>query len=288
MSAQTSSMPWILKSTGEREPFSEEKLRRSLERAGAEQGIVEDIVAHIVAEVRDGMDTRSIYRHAFSILKKRDRGAAATYSLRNAITQLGPSGFPFEKFVTAVLVRHGYRAKTGVTVPGFCVQHEVDILAEKGNGHIFVECKFHSEPTLKSDVKVALYVHARFLDLQKAHELSEHSGPKIHEGWLVTNTKATHDAIRYGECAGLRIIAWNYPHEGNLHDLIKESGVHPLTCLTTLSMREKRALLAAGTVACSDLAEDPERLREVGVTTERIPRIEREINALCHPAAQRP
>ncbi|OHA84471.1 MAG: hypothetical protein A2408_04155 [Candidatus Yonathbacteria bacterium RIFOXYC1_FULL_52_10] len=288
MTTEPASIPWILKSTGEREPFSEEKLRRSLTRAGAQKETVEDIVAHIITEVRDGMDTRAIYRHAFSILKKRDRGAAATYSLRTAVTQLGPSGFPFEKFVAAVLTQHGYHTRTGVVVPGFCVQHEVDILAEKGNGHIFVECKFHSEPTLKSDVKVALYVHARFLDLQKAHELSESKGPKIHQGWLVTNTKATHDAIRYGECAGLRIIAWNYPHEGNLHDLIKESGVHPLTCLTTISVREKRALLAGGTVACSDLAKKPERLREVGVTSERIARIEREITALCHPAAQRP
>lgn len=278
--------PWVLKSTGEREPFSEEKLRASLRRSGATPETVEEIVAHIMAELKDGMQTQAIYRHAFSILKKRERGVAATYSLRKAVMQLGPSGFPFEKFVSEVLKTRGYKVQTDAIIPGFCVSHEVDILAEKDNQHIFVECKFHNEVSLKSDVKVALYVHARFLDLQKGHSVNEGKSPKIHSGWLVTNTKATSDAIQYSECAGLTIIAWNYPHEGNLHDLIRESGLHPLTCLTTLSQGEKRALLQSGVVSCVEILGDGAKLRSAGVPAERIPRIKDEAAALCTAQSQ--
>src|SRR3989344_978569 len=277
MTHQGAHIALVRKSTGEREPFSEEKLRASLRRAGAAPETVEEIVGHILAELRDGMETTAIYRHAFSILKKRERGVAATYSLRKAVMMLGPSGFPFEKFVAEVLKTKGYRVQTGVIIPGFCVSHEVDILAEKDNKHIFVECKFHNEATLKSDVKVALYVHARFLDLKKAHDTTERSTPKIHEGWLVTNTKATHDAVQYGSCAGLTVIAWNYPHEGNLHDLIRMSGVYPITLLVTLASGEKRHLLAEGVVSCKALLDNENILRSAGISPDRIPRIFKEI-----------
>lgn len=277
----------IQKSSGEREPFSEEKLRRSLVSAGASEEVAGVVIAHVLAELKDGMPTQAIYRHAFSILRRKARAVATTYSLRKAMIGLGPTGFPFEKFVAEVMRRHGYTAKTGVTIPGFCVSHEVDVLAEKDDRHIFVECKFHHDLATKSDVKVALYVHARFLDLQKGHAHNEANSPKIHEGWLVTNTKVTHDAVQYASCAGLTIIGWNYPEHGNLHDLIIESGVHPLTCLTTLSMGEKQALLLRGVVSCFALSEDAALLPAVGVPENRIARIRKEIAELCQSAGVR-
>jgi len=39
---------WVIKSTGERERFSMEKLRRSLTRSGADKETIEKIVAHIL------------------------------------------------------------------------------------------------------------------------------------------------------------------------------------------------------------------------------------------------
>jgi hypothetical protein len=42
---------------------------------------------------------------------------------------------------------------------------------------------------------------------------------KFHQGWLVTNTRFTGDAIQYGNCAGLKLIGWDYPAEGSLKDL---------------------------------------------------------------------
>ncbi len=256
---------WVIKTSGEREQFSLHKLRRSLVRSGADDATVEMVVEHIIPELKNGMSTAQIYEHAFSLLKKTKYPVAIRYSLRKAVMELGPSGFPFEKFVAEVFRCKGYSAKTGVVLPGFCVSHEVDVLMEKGDRHIFAECKFHNQQGIKTDVKVVLYVHARFLDLQKAHTVKEHmSDPIIHEGWLITNTKLTSDAITYANCAGLTIIGWDYPERGNLQDLILETGVHPLTFLTTLTLRDKMDLLEQGVVMCLDLKKDPALLRTLG------------------------
>jgi len=275
---------WVIKSTGEREPFSLNKLRRSLTRSGADDDTIERIVEHITPELHDGMKTSQIYKHAYSILKKNKYPAAIRYSLRKAVMELGPSGFPFEKYVAEVLRGKGYSAKTGVILPGFCVSHEVDILMEKDNRHIFAECKFHNQQGIKTDVKVALYVHARFLDLQKAHDLKEEpasDNPQVHEGWLITNTKLTTDAIQYANCAGLNVIGWDYPEHGNLQDLILETGVHPLTFLSTLSASDKNSLLEQGIVMCRELKSSPVALRSIGFSDEQIKTVVDEVDQVC-------
>lgn len=147
---------FVVKASGEREPFSETKLRRSLERVRAAPEVVDDIISRIQSELRDGMSTREIYRLAFALLKKHRRPLAARYSLKQAVMELGPSGHPFEKLVSEILRYQGYSAEVARTVQGVCVAHEVDVVAEKDDRHIMVECKFHNQPGLKSDVKVAL------------------------------------------------------------------------------------------------------------------------------------
>ena len=274
---------WVIKTSGEREPFSLNKLRRSLVRSGADEATVQMVIEHIIPELHDGMKTSAIYKHAFSLLKKSKYPVAVRYSLRKAVMELGPSGFPFEKFVAEVLRGKGYIAETGVILPGFCVSHEVDILMEKDNRHIFAECKFHNQQGIKTDVKVALYVHSRFNDLQKGHHVNEKSlaTPKIHEGWLITNTKLTSDAIQYANCAGLTVIGWDYPEKGNLQDLILETGVHPLTFLSTLTSQEKAELLNQGVVMCRTLKDSDAPLKSLGLPDDKIKKVVNEINKVC-------
>jgi len=272
---------WVIKSTGEKEKFSLEKLRRSLVRSNADEETIKRIIDHLIPELHDGMKTAQIYKHAYSILKKKKYPAAIRYSLRKAVMELGPSGFPFEKYVAEVMKRKGFKAETGVILPGFCVSHEVDILLEKGDRHIFAECKFHNQQGIKTDVKVALYVNARFLDLQKAHDAKGEEKPKVHEGWLITNTKLSLDAIQYANCAGLTVIGWDYPEVGNLQDLILETGVHPLTFLTSLSQADKKNLLEQGVVMCRDITIGKELLKAVGLPDERIDKVIDEAKKVC-------
>ena len=281
MNKKHNNTAWVIKSTGEREPFSLAKLRRSLVRSGADEQTVEAVIEHILPELKDGMKTSVIYKHAFSVLKKKKYPVAIRYSLRKAVMELGPSGFPFEQYVAEILRRKEYTVKTDVMLPGFCVQHEVDVYMQKDGKHIFGECKFRNEQGTKVDVKVALYIYARFLDLQKGHLANEKNSHEIHEGWLITNTKLTSDAIAYANCVGLKVLGWDYPERGNLQELILETGVHPLTFLSSLTMAEKSDLLRQGIVMCRDITKNQEALRSLGFSEEKIRSVLREADKVC-------
>ncbi|MEK7462104.1 MAG: ATP cone domain-containing protein, partial [Patescibacteria group bacterium] len=92
------SHPLVTKADGTTEYFKVEKLRRSLRRAGATPGEVNNIVSQISGIIRDKMLTQEIYREAFTLLREQQAPAAARYSLRRALFSLGPTGFPFEVF----------------------------------------------------------------------------------------------------------------------------------------------------------------------------------------------
>ena len=55
------------------------------------------------------------------------------------------------------------------------MDHEVDVVAKKDNMVFFLECKYHNHRGTYSDIKTALYVHARFVDIEKAIKNSEDS-----------------------------------------------------------------------------------------------------------------
>lgn len=271
---------FVVKSNGEREQFSFEKLRESLRRAGASEGAANEVSAHVRKEVVNGMTTSDIYRHAFSVLHSRERVAAVRYSLRRSLLELGPTGFPFEKFIAEVFKKRGYSVLLDQIVQGRCIDHEMDIVAWNDSKLMMVEAKYHHELAYKSDVKVVLYVKSRFDDLY-ASEFSYGGLKRLDEGWLITNTKFTEKAIRYAECSGVRLLGWNYPKENNLHKLIEETGLHPITCLTTLSDAQKKRLMEQGVVLCESIRNEKEKMRGLGFDDRLIEAAEAESSVLC-------
>jgi hypothetical protein len=271
---------YITKADGSRELFNQEKLTSSLLRAGSSRKNANDILEHIQSELTDGMTTKDIYRHAFEMLHKEDKPIAIRYSLKKAILELGPSGFPFEKFIAEIFKADGFSTLTGQVVNGFCVEHEIDVIAWNKEKLIMCEAKFHNEGGMKSDLKVALYVKARFDDLRKM-TFKYGKERKLDEGWLITNTKFSKTAIEYGSCqGGLIMIGWNYPPKGNLHDMILEAKLHPLTCLTSLKTTHKKALLDLGIVLCKTILENKNILKDVGLKDNEIKKVIDEIETL--------
>lgn len=271
---------FITKADGTREKFDVEKLEASLKRAGANSKVAQDIIDTIEGELMDGITTKEIYHRAFSLLKKEEKPVALTYSLKRAIMELGPSGFPFEKFIAEIFKFKGYNAETGKIVRGFCVEHEVDVVAWNKEKLIMCEAKFHNDPGMKSDLKVALYVKARFDDLRKmTYKYGKER--KLDEGWLITNTKFSSTAIEYGSCqGGLIMVGWNYPPRGNLHDMVLEAKLHPVTCLTSLTGREKKFLLQQGLVLCKSILENPGLLPLMGLSPVKAKKVLEEIEML--------
>ncbi len=214
---------FVVKASGQRELFNEEKLRSSMLRSGATDEAVEDVLIHIEPELHDGMTTTDIYKHAFNVLHKWKEPVAMRYALRRAVMELGPTGFPFEKFIAEYFKDKGFETLTDQEVLGACVPHEMDVVAWNDEKLIMAEAKFHNELGIKSDLKVVLYVKARFDDLRESVFNFGGKDRKLTEGWLITNTKFSSTAIHYGECQKLTMIGWNYPEHGNLQDMIESS-----------------------------------------------------------------
>jgi hypothetical protein len=271
----------ITKSDGTRELFEESKLVSSLQNAGGSEQVIDEIIDSLNKEVYDGMPTSEIYSHAFKLLRKYSMPIAVKYSIRRALSELGPDGFPFEKYVSKIFQNWGYETITDQTLLGACVPHEVDVVAWNKEKLVVIEAKFHNELAIKSDVKVALYIKARFDDLRG--NMFSYGGfmRKLDEGWIITNTKFTEQAIRYGECQGIKMIGWNYPAKGNLQDIIEELHLHPLTCLVSLSNTHKKELLNKGIILCTDIYNNPKVLHDIGINENQSTMIIDEIKEVC-------
>ncbi|MGY8915423.1 MAG: ATP cone domain-containing protein [Flavobacteriales bacterium] len=272
----------IVKSSGERVKFSISKLRNSLKRSGADDNLVNLIVDRVRDELYQGISTKEIYNRAFAILKKKQSIFASKYKLKKAIYEFGPTGYPFEKFVSAILEHSGYKTQVGKLMTGFCVKHEIDIFAEKNGQVTIIECKFHSEEGRNCNVKVPLYIHSRYLDVKKHWDTNENSDLVFDVGWVTTNTRFTDDAILYGKCAGLYLLSWDYPKDNGLKDRIDRLGLYPVTVSTLLSAREKQFLLSRDVVLCQQLLHDKFFLDHLGISDSRKMRIMKEIELLCN------
>src|SRR5437899_282437 len=120
----------VTKASGEQEPFSIKKFQRSLRKSGATPEAIQSITDFVLHNPEMN-STKEIYTYAFNQLQKYSPPAAARYNLKSALTNLGPTGYPFERFVAELFKHKGFEAIVGQIVPGFCVTHEIDVVLSK-------------------------------------------------------------------------------------------------------------------------------------------------------------
>lgn len=266
----------ILKASGEEEAYEEDKLRESLRRTGASDKLAERVLSYVRKRAEKEISSEAVFALAFKQLKKEKAHLAARYSLKRAVMELGPTGYPFERLVGWVLQVDGYDTQTGIKLQG-AVSHEVDVVAKKNGKRLLAECKFRSDPGSKIDVKIALYVSARARDL--LGDLKETQD----EFWLVTNAKFTSDADRYAKSVGLKLLSWEAPPGAGLGQRIQEAGLWPVTCLTSIKRSQKRTLLEEGVVLSRELRDNPELLERAGVRGSKQREAMQEITDLIRP-----
>ncbi|MCK0190320.1 ATP cone domain-containing protein [Arenibacter sp. F20364] len=272
----------IIKSSGKRAKFSLDKLRNSLKHSGADHNVVEKIVDQVKDELYEGISTKEIYNRAYALLKKNKSVFASKYKLKKAIYELGPTGFPFERFVAALLEYSGYKTRVDEIMNGLCVTHEIDVIAEKNGTVTVIECKFHSEEGRNCNVKIPLYIHSRYNDVKAHWGTKKKEYKELDKGWVVTNTRFTADAIAYGKCVGLYLLSWDLPLNDGLKDRIDRLGLYPITVSTLLSNREKQFLLSRDVVLCRQLWKDKFFLDHLGISNTRKGKILNEIKQLCN------
>jgi hypothetical protein len=270
----------VRKNTGELVAFDVTKLEEALKRSGALEKDIELVREKVLDELYDGITTRKIYQVAYRILKKVSKRTAGRYRLKKAIFELGPSGFPFEHFVAKLLDHDGYHISAGQIIAGRCVRHEVDVVALKGNELLMVECKYHQTESTKSDVKTSLYVESRYRDIELKLREDPVTKDKEFSAMLITNTRFTEQALDYGKCTGLKMVSWDQPPGNSLKDWVDRSGLHPVTVLKSLTMKEKQALLEKDIVLCREIVANPKVLATIPLTERKQKSVLREAEEL--------
>jgi Holliday junction resolvase-like predicted endonuclease len=279
-----SKAPMIKKASGEKEAFNPDKLKNSLKRAGTSDDLADEILDDIMPQLSEGMTTKEIYKKAFGILRKSKRSNAARYSLKQAIMELGPTGYPFEHFVAQVLAYNGFDIEVGQTLQGKCVTHEVDVVATHDNTQYLVECKFYNSQGKYANVRVPLYIRARVDDIVHFREKLPQYKETRFFGWVVTNTRFTEDAMNYGRCAGLHMLSWNLPRNKGLKDMVEQAKVFPITAITSLNRKQKEYILSKDIVLCKQLKENINILYETGVSESMRKTIIKELDELVNSA----
>lgn len=265
---------FVVKRSGAKESFSEEKVIHSMRRVGLPQALHPMVLMHIKENLHPGITTNEIFSHVLEFVKEKDKKATIRLNLKQSLFELGPTGFPFEQYMARVFTNMGFKPSTNVVMRGECITHEVDLVIEKDGKRAIVEAKFHNQPGNKTDVQVALYTHARFMDVAGKND--------INGVWIVTNTRLTLDAITYAQCKNIQIIGWNYPSKGNLQDLIEEPALYPVTILTALTSEDKRRLMEEKVVLCQDLLKmDDQALRNIMLSPEKLANAKGDAQLVC-------
>ncbi|NDY41504.1 ATPase [Dissulfurirhabdus thermomarina] len=271
----------VQKSTGDVEAFDAEKLRASLLRSGADPATADEIVRRVLREVPPETSTKRIYRLARRHLNRLHHASGLRYSLKRALFRLGPTGYPFERYVGEIFRNYGYSVEVGALVEGRCVTHEVDVVAVDETRVYAMECKYHNTAARTSDVKVALYVHSRMRDLEPVLA-ARHPG-RAFSGWLVTNTRCTGDAVRYAECAGLKIMGWRHPRNGSLERMIEAKRLYPVTIVSGIQRGLVDRLVQRRIILLRDLMElgVTDLMATLSLDERKAKALHRQVNELC-------
>jgi hypothetical protein len=258
----------VRKASGKKEYFSFQKLRNSLLRSSASLDEAEGILNQLKSKIYEGISTKKIYSMAFRLLKNQSPHYASRYALKKGIMELGPSGFPFEKFIGEIFKYEGYRTEVGTILQGRCVTHEIDVICKKEDHIMLIECKYKNQESVAVDVKVPLYIHSRFQDLLENNLLAKPYTKFI--GWIVTNSRFTDDALAYGNCRNIQLLGWDYPFKNSLKNRIDASCLYPITCLSTITINEKKWFLEKGIVLVSEICDNKRILQKAGISEKRI------------------
>lgn len=240
---------------GEREPFSPQKVYLSARRAGASKALAGKAAVLIESKIKTGMKTTNIYRQIKKILYRENPGVNLRFSLKAGMRELGPSGFPFEKFIGEVFSRLGFKVKTNVYLSGTCLNdYEIDFLAKKAGLVYIGECKYRNVAGDKVHLDNILANQARFLDLLNGSHFKtdDYKNCRI-RSIMVTNEKFTSRATAYAECQGVELLGWRYPNNKGLEWLIEKNGLYPITILPSLKGHLQDVLISKQIMLAKDI-----------------------------------
>lgn len=240
---------YVINARGEREPFSFGKVYESARRAGASSLLARRIAKEIKARAYPGIKTRQVYAWVKGSLKRENEGAAIRFSLKKAIQKMGPTGFPFEKYIGAIFRNFGFNVKLNQHLQGRCLKYEIDFLAENKKFLYVGECKYRqSLEKGKVHSYAALANYARFLDLKDGFLNQKKFKDLEIKSILVTEGRFTKDTLNFCRCRKVELLGWRYPGDKGLEHLIESRGLYPITILPSLRLNMAKFFISKGII----------------------------------------
>ena len=230
----------VVKRDGRVEEFNPSKIKRTVLKAGIDRKTASLIINKLEKSIYDGITTDEILQITLDLLGREKGAGGKRYDLKGSLYRLGPAGFEFERFVARLLEEYGFRVTTNRMIKGKCVEHEIDVIAEKDGKAYLVECKFHNIPVY-TGLKEVMYTYARFLDIGKFDGV-----------WLVTNTRFSEDAKKYAKCRQIKLTGWSYPEDEGIEHMLASRNLYPITVLHVEKDVIDR-LVMSGYVFCRDV-----------------------------------
>lgn len=235
---------------GELEPFSAKKVYQSARNAGADSAVAKKITEKIKENIYPNIRTEKIFKEIRVLLKGKDYQTYLKFNLKRAIKKLGPTGFPFEKYIQSILKAKGFETDINIHIEGKCCTYEIDFLAKKGETVYVGECKFQNLFKGSVDINDSLINYARFLDIKDSKLLSNFSRIK---SLLVTNGRFTSKAIIYSSCMGADLLGWKYPKNKGLEKIIERNNLYPITILPSLTRRMSDTFILEKKILATDV-----------------------------------
>ena len=238
---------YVVKADGTKEEFQPRKIIRTCMRSGVSRGVAEEIATIIRKSIREGETTHKIYRMIISELAKRENKTSFVFTLRESIARM--DSLSFELYVKRILEAYGYRCAWNKIIKGMCVEHQVDMVAEKDKLFL-VECKHHMNHHRFCGLGNILGIQARLEDIADGfkHRKNKYN---FDMAWVATNTKFSDHAKRYAKGKGIRLTGW-HSKEFSLENMVEEKRIFPITALRDNIYLQKK-LLEQGIITLQDL-----------------------------------
>ena len=131
------------------------------------------------------------------------------------------------------------------------------------------------------NLRSSFFVNLKNFDIQKQWNTNANNKTHLKQGWLVTNTRFTEDALNYGKCVGLTLLSWDYPKNKGLKATIDSLSLYPVTALTTLNNKEKHQLIENDVILVKELIGAPKIMKRIGISEVKIKRVLDEVTHLC-------
>ena len=260
----------VTKADGSKQLFDRDKVINTCIRMGANHPIAFQVAQKVESRAYEGIPTKEILQLIFRFMRRDKPGSGRLFDLRKGLS-LMDSKPEFETFVQVLLANNGFEVHPNRILKGRCVEHEVDAIARKDGVTYFVESKHHTSYHALTGLDESRIARAVLEDVSEGFQIGS-SDFGVDKAMIVTNTRYSEHAIRYGRCKDIMQVGWNFPVSQGLEKMIEEKKLHPLSCLRDLRREDRLMLVSCGLVLIKQLiVEDPwELVKKTGLRRQTV------------------